>query len=144
MIKIQGNIAQFLIQNAPIVQKSHPQQYELVFSAIVKQSNTSKNIKQTVCYWLIEKDVSNEKDRYRMLHTRGITLKSARSDAAWKSIKIILKNIYQKQRNRYQRQILLVKDEPKIYTLRRYTRFSYFLKVVLSRKFERSSVTCMQ
>lgn len=40
--------------------------------------------------------MSNEKDRYRMLQTREITLKSARSDAAWKSIKIILKNIYQK------------------------------------------------
>lgn len=55
----------------------------------------------------------NEKDCFSILQSREITLKSVRSDAAWKLIKIILKNIYQKLRNRFQRQILLVKDESK-------------------------------
>lgn len=67
----------------------------------------------------------NENDCFSILQSREITLKSVRSDAAWKLIKIILKNIYQKLRNRYQRQILLVKDESKISILRRYKHFSY-------------------
>lgn len=67
----------------------------------------------------------NEKDCFRIQQSREITLKSVRSDAAWKLIKIILKNIYQKLRNRYQRQILLVKDESKISILKRYKHFSY-------------------